>query len=407
MTRAFLTHPQPGGFKTYTVNLLSALAELDAENEYIIYLDRPPTPDTPLPQSDRFHYSVVDGSLPGLGMILREQVGLRRRMSRDRLDLVHFLCNTACVNLNRKYVVTLHDTIQVTTATPFTLGRTLAEQKNWAVKAYSARNILHSVDGAATVITVSHYEREQISRALSIPQSRIAVTHLAANPVFQRASEAQRRGWREELSHELGIHGRYIMGVGYETRKNIPLLMEAFAQIAPDFADLSLVLVVAQKAQADSFRTYAQELGVGARTVVLGQTPAARLARLYNVATLFVYPSTRESFGLPPLEAMACGLPTMAMHASSIPEVVEDGALLVASTDAVEWAGALRTLLTDECLYADLRRRGLARASRLSWRTCAEETVAVYAGVLNPSPGIELSHSYPANIAASSPRIGY
>jgi glycosyltransferase involved in cell wall biosynthesis len=112
--------------------------------------------------------------------------------------------------------------------------------------------------------------------------------------------------------------------------------------------------------------------------VFLGGVPASELAELYRLADAFVYPSEREGFGLPPLEAMACGTPTIALRASSVPEVVGDGAILMDRLDVGAWAGAVRTVLQDPDLRADLARRGLERAAGFSWTRCARQTVDVY-----------------------------
>ena len=95
----FLTHPQPGGFKTYTVNLIEALSQIDKHNHYVIYLDRPPAEGV-LPQSENFSYHILSSNLPIFGMLFREQLLLRKRIRQDKLDLVHFLCNTTPVNIS-------------------------------------------------------------------------------------------------------------------------------------------------------------------------------------------------------------------------------------------------------------------------------------------------------------------
>ena len=114
----FLTHPQLGGFKTYTTNLIGALSRVDSENHYVLYLDRPPK-NCDLPQSRNFSYRVVPFTVPGLGMPYREQFALRREVAKDEPDLIHFLSNTAPVRMNRRFVLTLHDTIQL--SNPYSL----------------------------------------------------------------------------------------------------------------------------------------------------------------------------------------------------------------------------------------------------------------------------------------------
>jgi glycosyltransferase involved in cell wall biosynthesis len=379
----FLTHPQVGGFKTYTENLLTALSQVDQVNEYILYLDR--EADTTLPQASNFSYQIVKAASPYLGMPLREQVLLRRRIAQDKLDLVHFLCNTAPVALHHPYVVTLHDTIQVAEQQPFTVGRPLAEQKRWLVTAYSKWSILNSVRNAQRIITVSHYEKQQIERQLQVAGQRIAVTHLAANPLYRQACPEARQQWRIAMSQDHRLERKFILGVGYEPRKNIALLIKAFAQLAPTHPELDLVVVAAQEQARLGFQQLAAELGLAERAIFLASQPPERLAMLYNLAEAFVYPSERESFGLPPLEALACGAPTLAMNLTSLPEILRDGAILIDGKEPATWAAAIERVLVDENLRTALEQRGLAQARRLSWQRCAQGTVAVYEAVLGPA----------------------
>lgn len=377
----FLTHPQPGGFKTYTTNLIQALSQVDDANEYILYLDRAPVAGSLLEQGN-FHYRVVDGTMPLVGMPAREQLSLRRRLVSDAPEVVHFPCNTAVYRSGFKQVVTLHDTIQVTTANPLRSVLDTGHLKSWALTAYSRWTILHAVRSAGRIITVSAYEKEQIMKNLRIPAERIAVTHLAPDRVFMPASLATKMRWYSELQQRYGIQDRFILGVGYEPRKNIPLLLAAFALIAREQLDLQLVIVAAEPHRRQVFQQLATQHQLDGRVLVLCALPPVELAKFYNLAEVFVFPSMRESFGLPPLEAMACGVPTVTMNGSSIPEIVGDGALLVDGSDAQTWASAVRQVVADDDLRADLIWRGRRRAATMTWQACARATIEVYRAAL-------------------------
>jgi len=375
----FLTHPQPGGFKTYTASLIQALTQIDDVNQYVIYVDRASS-ESELPRAKNFSYQVVDGTVPVLGVPVREQLGLRRFIQRDQLDIVHFLCNTATVNLQHKTIVTLHDTIQVTSKQQFSLTARLAQYKSWAIESYSKWTILRTVKSVERLITVSNSEKTQIMQHLQIPTERIAVTHLAAGPVFVPASSDQKAAWKLELQQRFGLSlkGKLILGVGYEPRKNIPMLIEAFACLASDFPEWQLVVVAAEPNRRNAFQELIAKRHLSDRAVVLGQQSASDLAQLYNATDIFVFPSEYESFGLPPLEAMACGVPTIAMNSSSIPEIVEDGALLVDGKDPQTWANAIQRVATNSKFRSELVQRGLKRASEMTWQNCARETLQIY-----------------------------
>ena len=121
-----------------------------------------------------------------------------------------------------------------------------------------------------------------------------------------------------------------------------------------------------------------ERLALADRVVFLGPVPEEDLPALYSGATLFVFPSLYEGFGLPVLEAMACGAPVICSNTSSLPEVVEDAALMVNSLDTEELATAMSRVLADETLRQEMRQKGLAQAARFSWERTARETLAVY-----------------------------
>jgi hypothetical protein len=182
----FLTHPQRGGFKTYTINLINALALVDHENEYIFYVDRELEDISILRNQNGNHkIKVVENKLPGVGMPFREQVFLRRHINKDSLDIVHFLCNTATTNLPGTFVLTLHDTIQLTSEPKIDLKKGYGTNKREAIMAYSKWAIERTARAAKKIITVSSYEKEQIAAQLDIHPDRIGVTHLAPNSSFK------------------------------------------------------------------------------------------------------------------------------------------------------------------------------------------------------------------------------
>jgi glycosyltransferase involved in cell wall biosynthesis len=377
----FLTHPQVGGFKTYTCNLIHALSQMDDTNSYLIYLDRH-SDDPVLPQKGNFSYKVAAETLPVIGMPFREQVMLRRCLAEDKPDVVHFLCNTAQLGAPCKTVVTLHDTIQLTDAQGIRRIRKRADLRNFAITSYSKWAILGTIQAARRIITVSNFEKNQIIKHLDVLPHRVCVTHLAPNPLFSQASPDLKKGLRAEMPVKFGVLNRFILGVGYEPRKNIPLLIEAFSRIAEDLPDLDLIIVAAQDEKRSSFEQFVADKNLDQRVKILPGMSPKDLCILYNLAEVFVFPSERESFGLPPLEAIACGTPTIAMNSSSLPEILQDGALLIDDHDVQKWANAIKKVIEDRDLRANLAVRGLEQASKYSWQRCACETIAIYSAVV-------------------------
>jgi hypothetical protein len=209
----FLSHPQRGGFKTYTTNLISSLSEVDGANEYYIYLDRR-MPEELVHKKENWHYKVVSGKVPLVSMPVREQFFLKRQIAKDQLDVVHFLCNTAPVNINDRYVVTLHDTIQITAQNHFRPLGGLAAYKQWGMLSYSKKAINNSIKSASRIITVSNYEKQQISTQFGISPDRICAIHLAPNPIYKPATAAEKSTWRSKLPGLYGIKRKFILGIG-------------------------------------------------------------------------------------------------------------------------------------------------------------------------------------------------
>jgi len=377
----FLSHPQRGGFKTYTENFISALSKVDDINRYLIYLDRLSVHPN-INQKKNWQYKVVDGSFPVLGMALREQFLLRKRVIDDQVDVVHFLCNTAPINLKKRYIVTLHDIIQVTTRNRFQFLRGLPAHKQWAVMAYSQWAINKSIRSADQIITVSEYEKKEISDHFNVPLERITATHLAPDPKFRPATDSEKHIWRSELAEKFGIHKKFVLGIGYESRKNIEFLINVFSKLSSEQYDLDLVIVCAEESRRLFFVKLAREFNITEKTHILGSMPSDSLVILYNLAEVFIYPSERESFGLPPLEAISCGAPTVAMNKTSLPEILGEAALFVNEKDVHVWTNSIERILSDTNLRLQLVDSGLKRASIFSWQRCAKETVQVYKNVL-------------------------
>jgi glycosyltransferase involved in cell wall biosynthesis len=180
-----------------------------------------------------------------------------------------------------------------------------------------------------------------------------------------------------------GLPARFILFLGtIEPRKNVALLIDAFAQlIATDPAvgsDLHLVVAGAKGWYADDVFARAEASGIADRVHFPGYVPEEEKALWYGAASCFCYPSLYEGFGLPPLEAMACGVPVVTSNVSSLPEVVGDGGLTVPPDDSAALSAALRRVMADAALREELCQRGQARAAQFTWTQAARQTVDVY-----------------------------
>jgi glycosyltransferase involved in cell wall biosynthesis len=174
--------------------------------------------------------------------------------------------------------------------------------------------------------------------------------------------------------------------MGYEPRKNLARVIEAYAGIRRDLRDeCSLVLICSKQEVRVALSQELSRKGLGA--IVVGNLADSDLRWLYGLAQVFVFPSLQEGFGLPPLEALTCGTPVITSNTSSLPEVVGDAALLVPPTEVKAIVDALTQVLTSSTLADELRARGLERSKMFTWERTARETLAVYEQVAVSKPG--------------------
>lgn len=236
---------------------------------------------------------------------------------------------------------------------------------------------------AARVIAVSESTRQDVLTYCGVAAERVVVVPNGVAAEFHPADPQAAAAFRQRK----GLPERYILFLGtLEPRKNLERLLEAYALLvrghAAGSAPPALVIAGGRGWFYETIFARAARLGLTERVIFPGFVPADELPWWYRAAELFVYPSLFEGFGLPVLEAMACGVPTITSNVSSLPEVVGDAAVLVAPEDTEALADAMARVLAEPTLAARLREAGLRRAARFSWSRTAAETAAVYRAVL-------------------------
>jgi glycosyltransferase involved in cell wall biosynthesis len=370
----FLTHPQAGGFKTYTENLIAALDECDDKNEYILYLDREPDQRSRLPTGSNFEIRIVQERVPLIGMLWREQLDLSRRVWRDRLDLFHSPCMTAPLRLPCPLVVTIHDMIWY--SQKYTLGKP-KHMKQELIHWYWRKVAERAAHRAAVVLTVSEASKRSIVQELGLADNRIFVTYEAASEIYRPITEGQLTA---QLRQRYALDCEFILAIGSaDPRKNIATLIDAYAILPATLQEqYQLVIVWTHPSLAPETQELVERLGLSERLQFVKQVPNEDLVVLYNAATLFVFPSQNEGFGLPLLEAMSCGTPVLTTDNSSIPEVVGDAAIMVEADDTDAMAKEMGRLLMDPSLREELVERGFKRAAGFSWSNCGRDTLRVY-----------------------------
>lgn len=230
---------------------------------------------------------------------------------------------------------------------------------------------------ADAIVTVSHSGRRDLLRLHRIASERVTVVHEAAGPAFTRIDDGRRL---EAVRSRYRLPERFILYVGtIEPRKNLPRLMDALAAARGAGVPHDLVCAGPYGWSSRHLAGHIDKLGLTSAVHFIGYVPAADLPLIYNLSEIFVFPSLYEGFGLPVVEAMACGVPVITSKSSSLGEIANGAALTVDPEDTGALAEAMDLLARDASLRAELSARGTARARMFSWERTAREMLAVYA----------------------------
>jgi glycosyltransferase involved in cell wall biosynthesis len=356
------------GIGQYTRALVRALARVAPANEYALLYERPfPWVASLFRDGGGTAVRIVPPRGLGVASKLLQRLGLDLPVETlaGRFDVFHATNSVfpRPVRAGRR-VVTVHDL-------------TLLRFPEWhppdRLDAMVPR-LADAVRLADRVIADSEWTRQDLVTLLSVPADRVTVVPLAPDASFGPRERAEIAA----ALRPFGLrHGEYLLFVGtVEPRKNLARLLDA-VELAG--ARVGVLVIAGERGwKSAELHDRMARLAGGGRVRYVGYVSDAARAVLMNGARAFVYPSLYEGFGLPPLEAMACGTPVLVSNAASLPEVVAGAALLVDPHDTGAIAAALDRLWNDEALRAGLRERGLARASRFSWETTALATLAVY-----------------------------
>ena len=345
------------GIGNYIAELLAAMVRYAPHHQYFLYTS----------------YEIPQDRLSGIGESSSVHISrchpllMKWRTARDRLDLFHGM-NFRLRGWGRHGgVVTIYDLALDRLALP---SRKLLGQR------WSFVRTKRTTRRAAKVITISEQSAEDISELYSVPRERIAIVTPAVGPKFYRVDAP---GLVRAIKLQYGIgEGEFLLsGGGSEPRKNIARLVEAFS-LLPSRRDLRLVVVGGMTRGSEAIFEAVRRAGLGASVLFPGHVPLADLRVLYSACVAFVFPSLYEGFGMPVLEAMACGAPVISSNAASLPEVTGEAALLIDPLDVNALAGAIARIRDDRRLRDHFHQAGPIRAKAFSWDQSARDLLRIY-----------------------------
>ncbi len=353
------------GTGRYTEALARLLPRLGADpSVYVLWPG-----DVALPSDCEEDAFVVTPVERGTARIVHEQLHMERERKKLGAELVHYPANIGNFLAMRRSILTIHDLGFIRNPQWSTAGRA----------AYHRFTVHRSARLARRVIADSQATAKDVADYIGIGADRIDVVPLGVDPRFVRSSANEQMNLRRKLL----LPPRFFLYVGtLEPRKNLPRLIDGWTSIAPN-CDADLVVAGRTGWKAEPIRAAARRSPYMDRIHFRDFVDEADLAPLLSAALVFVWPSLWEGFGLPPLEAMACGTPVLSSKRSSIPEVVGDDAFLVDPHDTQAIADGMLRLAKDEKLRHRLAEGGLERAAQFTWERTAELTIESYRAALD------------------------
>lgn len=366
-------HMRDYGIGTHIRNLIGSIKEIDQRNQYTLLVrggDREAF--DPLPSNFK---TVLWDRVSGDWI---DDIKLPLFLKSLRADVHHIPQNSVPMLMPKPYVVTIHD-----------MGSLIFPQHEDFRRSIRAYRFRHGLLRADQIIAVSGATSRDLQNVLNIPKERIRVIYNAPDPIFTQTSISEDQHQRKQLEDRYQVNYPYLLYAGtIRAQKNVPRLVEAFAVLRNDLAahpiyrNLRLVIIGDELSKYPQVRRAVIQSKMEHLVRFLGFVPVETLRAFYTSAAAFVFPSLYEGFGLPPLEAMACGTPVVTSNSSSLPEVVGEAAIIVNPENVFDIARGIREVLLDEVLRRQCVQLGLRQLQRFSWKQTAQQVVETYRQVV-------------------------
>lgn len=353
-------------------NILLELKNIDKENEYIIFVEKTYSDDFgKLPKNFKVVRTSITAKQPILNILWHSFI-LPFLLIKYKADVLHLPWHSAALLIKTKpTIITIHDLTEYRLATHYSKSRMI----------YRKLMIPISARLADMIIAVSEYTKQDIVKYLKVNPKKVKVVYNAPKSIYK---PVDRRKAQSYLADKYNIGSPFILYVGQiqHPNKNLIPLLHAFKSISDRFPMHKLVLVGKKHHTGEPVYKTVTDLNLSDKIVFTGYVPDEDLPYFYNSAEVFVYPSLFEGFGIPVVEAMACGCPVITSNTGALPEIAGDAATLVDPSNAFAIGMAIRNILNKPEKREELCRRTVERAKNFSWRKSTEQITEIYQSCL-------------------------
>jgi glycosyltransferase involved in cell wall biosynthesis len=360
------------GMDIVALELIRNLQKIDEINEYVVFVKNDED-DNVINETDNFRIVRISGA----PYPYWEQVLLPKMAHYEKVSLLHCTSNTAPLNLNVPLVLTLHDIIYLEKWN-FSQGSYYQILGNL----YRRYNVPSAVRKAAQIITVSNFEQKRIQGHFGLDADHVKTVYNGVGDHFRRVTDHK---MLLEIRRKYSLPENFIFFLGNtDPKKNVEGVLRALSLLKQQSKlDFKLVMPDIDRRYLQSLAEKIKDKELLEKICFTGYVANSELPAIYSLSEIFLYPSLRESFGMPILEAMACGVPVITSNTSSMPEVAGDAAVLIDPRDPGAIASAILQLRADKKRQSELSEKGLRRSARFSWEVNARQTLDIYNGVLN------------------------
>ena len=360
------------GMDMVALELIRNLQAIDHQNEYFIYV-KPDEDDNIFKETANFHIVKLEGGFYPIW----EQVALPKAAKADGCQILHCTSNTAPVRTSIPLVVTLHDIIYMESGYLKILNGSGTPYQKFG-NAYRKIFVPRIVKKSNKIITVSHFEKNRIGQFFGMGNdSRLEAVYNGVSEHFKPVTESTELKRVKEKYH---LPDRYFFFLGNtDPKKNTKGVLKAYSDfLKQSGSDIKLVMLDYDRQELEKLLDDIGDRNLINSIILTGYVVNTDLPAIYCQCEIFLYPSLRESFGIPMLEAMGCGVPVITSNTSSMPEVAGDAAMIIDPFKPEEITDAINKILSDKELKSELISKGLVQAAKFSWRAMAEHVLEIY-----------------------------